>query len=95
MKCYDRGVTATTIAQRDLRNRSGDILRRARAGETFVVTTRGEPMAILCPPATPARPASRVASRPARRSGGWAALPLAVREGSSQEILDELRAERW
>ena len=88
-------TATTTIAQRDLRNRSGDILRRVRAGETFVVTTRGEPMAVLGPPSAPARPASsRMASRPARRRGGWAALPLAVREGSSQDILDELRADR-
>ena len=88
-------TATTTIPQRELRNRSGEILRRVQAGETFLVTTRGEPVAVLSPPAPPSRPASsRIASRPARRIGGWEATPLAVCEGSSQDILDESRAER-
>lgn len=39
----------TTIAQRDLRNRSGEILRRAEAGERFVITIHGRPVAELGP----------------------------------------------
>jgi prevent-host-death family protein len=37
------------IPQRVLRNESGAILRRANAGETFVVTVHGRPMAVLGP----------------------------------------------
>lgn len=38
-----------TIPQRTLRNESGAILRRADAGETFVVTVHGRPVAMLGP----------------------------------------------
>lgn len=38
-----------TIPQRDLRNRSGEILRAAEAGETFVITVDGRPVAVLGP----------------------------------------------
>lgn len=37
------------IPQRTLRNESGAILRRANAGEKFVVTIHGRPMAVLGP----------------------------------------------
>jgi prevent-host-death family protein len=45
--CYTARVT--TIAQRDLRNRSGQILRRAERGALFVVTVDGRPVAQLGP----------------------------------------------
>ncbi len=38
-----------TIAQRELRNRSSEILRAAEAGETFVITVNGRPVATLGP----------------------------------------------
>jgi len=38
-----------TIAQRELRNRSGEILREAEAGERFTVTVGGRPVAELGP----------------------------------------------
>lgn len=38
-----------TIAQRDLRNRSGEILRKAERGTSFVVTIDGRPVAQLGP----------------------------------------------
>jgi antitoxin (DNA-binding transcriptional repressor) of toxin-antitoxin stability system len=34
----------TTISQRELRNSSGDIMRRLDAGETFTVTRAGKPV---------------------------------------------------
>jgi len=40
---------AESISQRDLRNDSGAILRRAEAGESFVVTRNGVPAATLGP----------------------------------------------
>jgi prevent-host-death family protein len=47
------------ITQRQLRNDSGEVLRRVEAGETFTVTRRGVPVADLVPhqqrQATPTR----------------------------------------
>lgn len=39
----------TTITQRELRNNSGDIMRRLDQGETFVVTRNGMPVGELSP----------------------------------------------
>ncbi|MDP9384919.1 MAG: type II toxin-antitoxin system prevent-host-death family antitoxin [Actinomycetota bacterium] len=38
------------IAQRELRNDIGRVLRAAEAGESFTVTVRGRPVARLVPP---------------------------------------------
>jgi prevent-host-death family protein len=38
-----------TIAQRDLRNQSGEILRQAEAGQQFTITVDGRPVAMLGP----------------------------------------------
>lgn len=38
-----------TIPQRELRNRSGEILRAAEAGEEFTITVDGRPVALLGP----------------------------------------------
>lgn len=37
------------ISQREFRNESGRIMRAVRGGETFVVTSNGEPIAELVP----------------------------------------------
>ena len=48
---------AAEINQRQLRNDSGEVMRRVEAGETFVVTRNGVPLARLSPlTATPDRP---------------------------------------
>lgn len=39
----------TTITQRELRNSSGEIMRRLDAGETFIVTRAGQPVGELSP----------------------------------------------
>ena len=39
----------TTITQRELRNSSGDIMRRLDEGETFIVTRAGKPVGELSP----------------------------------------------
>ena len=46
--CYDDGV-AREITQRELRNESGEIMRRLDAGESFVVTRNGVPVGELTP----------------------------------------------
>lgn len=38
-----------TISQRELRNRSGEIMRQLEAGATFVVTRHGVPVGELVP----------------------------------------------
>jgi prevent-host-death family protein len=38
-----------TIAQRELRNHSGEILRQAEGGEQFAITVDGRPVAMLGP----------------------------------------------
>ncbi|MBS9535321.1 type II toxin-antitoxin system prevent-host-death family antitoxin [Mycobacterium sp. M1] len=38
-----------TIPQKDLRNNVADVLRRAEAGEEFVITVAGRPVARLGP----------------------------------------------
>jgi prevent-host-death family protein len=38
-----------TIPQRTLRNQSSEVLRRAEAGERFVITVHGRPVAELGP----------------------------------------------
>jgi prevent-host-death family protein len=38
-----------TIAQRELRNQSGQILREAEEGEQFLITVEGRPVALLLP----------------------------------------------
>jgi prevent-host-death family protein len=40
-----------TIPQKELRNNVGDVLRRAEAGEEFVITVAGRPVAHLGPAA--------------------------------------------
>jgi len=40
-----------TIPQKELRNNVGDVLRRAEAGEQFVITVSGRPVAELGPAA--------------------------------------------
>ena len=46
---------ATTISQRQLRNDSGEIMRRVEQGERFTVTRNGTPIADLIPHATTAK----------------------------------------
>lgn len=46
--CYIRAV-AKTIPQRDLRNDNAKVIDAVAAGETFVVTRNGEPVAELRP----------------------------------------------
>ena len=57
---------ATTIPQRDLRNDVSAVLRRVEAGEEFVVTVSGRPVAEL---------------RPVAKRGSLAAFAAALREG--------------
>lgn len=46
--CYDCAMEST-IGQRELRNDNAEIMRRVQAGERFVVTRSGTPVADLVP----------------------------------------------
>ena len=46
--CYISSV-ASEISQRELRNNSGDIMRRLDEGEAFIVTRNGVPVGELAP----------------------------------------------
>jgi len=46
--CYDSGMTRE-IAQRELRNQSGEIMRKLDEGESFVITRNGLPVGELTP----------------------------------------------
>jgi prevent-host-death family protein len=46
--CYNRAM-AKTIAQRELRNQNAKVIEAVTAGETFIVTRNGEPVAELRP----------------------------------------------
>ena len=48
MGCYRRRM-AQSISQRELRNDSGEIMRRLDQGETFIVTRNGMPVGELAP----------------------------------------------
>lgn len=39
-----------SVSHRELRNSSGEVLRRVAAGESLVVTNNGQPVAVLGPP---------------------------------------------
>jgi prevent-host-death family protein len=48
-----------TIGQRQLRNDNAEIMRRVEAGESFVITRHGRPVADLIPHNAATRPQSR------------------------------------
>ncbi len=79
-----------TLAHRDLRNRSAEVLRRVQAGETFQVTNHGDVVAVLSP--ANRAPGPRV--RAATVRGGFAALPRVRVDVPTAVVLDELRGDR-
>lgn len=83
-------VEIDTLAHRELRNRSAEVLRRVEEGATFQITNHGRVVAVIGP--ADARPDLRV--RRAHARGGFASLPRVRIEGAAQEHLDELRGER-
>ncbi len=78
------------VTHREMRNSSGEILRAVAAGESFVITNNGVPVAELAPIGTQ-RPA-----RPARIKGRFSEIPrISLPTGvTAQQILDELREDR-
>ncbi|WP_297741726.1 type II toxin-antitoxin system Phd/YefM family antitoxin [uncultured Tessaracoccus sp.] len=78
-----------TISQRAVCNDSGEILRETEAGEVFVVTRRGVPVAQLVPYA-----GGRRAIKPARQDAIFDVSELVVSSIPTATVLDDLRGER-
>lgn len=78
-----------TISQREMRNDSGAILREAEAGEAFVVTRRGVPVAQLIPYA-----GGRQAIKPARQDASFDVSELVASSIPTSTVLEDLRGER-
>jgi prevent-host-death family protein len=88
--CYVGSVE--TVSHRELRNRSGEVLRAVEAGESFTITNGGVAVARLVPVSDPTPDLRCV--RPARRRGGFSDLPRVAVDETVQATLDALRDER-
>lgn len=82
---------ATTIPQRELRNDVSAVLRRVEAGEEFVVTVSGRPVAELRPVRD--RPTGSVAAFVAALAARPAPTPAVVAE--LQRLDAEIREMRY
>jgi len=84
-----------TIPQRELRNNVGAVLRRAEAGESFIVTVDGRPVAQLGPLSVSRRPAHPDALRQlvvdAPIDADWADDLTAMRAEDERAAVDPWR----
>jgi prevent-host-death family protein len=86
-----------TVTHREMRNRSGEILRRVEAGETVRVSNNGHPAALIVPVGGDPLDGliARGEARPARTgTGTLAAITRGVSPVSSRELLEDSRG-RW
>jgi prevent-host-death family protein len=81
-----------TVSHRDLRNRSGAVLRAVAAGESFIITNDGTPVARLIPVSEPA--SDLPCSRPRRAHAGFLGLTRYAIDTASASTLDDLRGNR-
>ena len=81
--CYMR-----TISQRELRNDNAEVVRAVEAGESFVITRRGVPVARLVPLDAARRAEPR---RSARRA--WSGRARVTSSQTTADVLAALRAE--
>ncbi len=86
----------TRVGIRELRQRASELLRRVASGETFEVTDRGRPVAILSPPPQKG-PLERMREtgdlEPARFDFSDLPPPIKLRRGQEppSRILERLR----
>jgi len=81
-----------TISHRELRNNSGEVLRAVAAGETFIVTNNGEPVAELGP--VQRQPYSGLTVQRGDRTGSFRDLVPAKGTETTAESIEFLRGER-
>jgi prevent-host-death family protein len=89
-----------TINQRELRNESGEVMRRVQAGESFTVTRRGLPVADLVPHSERHDGATRFV--PARRlvdalsdALDWDSVGFADEQHALDSRLDDTPRDPW
>ena len=80
-----------TISQRELRNDNAEIVRGVEAGESYVVTRHGVPVARLVPITD--QPDLRC-DRPAKRRPRYTSWQRAEAATRTADVLDDLRGER-
>jgi prevent-host-death family protein len=82
-----------SVSQREMRNNSGELLRRVADGESVLITNGGVPAAVMIPAASDSR--TRLIATGRLRAGtglDLSALPPAVRATrSSEDLLAEDR----
>ncbi|MGN6605651.1 MAG: type II toxin-antitoxin system Phd/YefM family antitoxin [Jatrophihabitans sp.] len=86
-----------TVSHREMRNNSGEILRRVEAGESIQVTNNGHVAAVLVPPTADllATLAQRGQLRPARRDLASLRAITRRRAGrTADEMISDTRG-RW
>lgn len=86
-----------TVSHREMRNRSGEILRHVEAGESVRITNRGEPVAMIVPIDRGSVDGliARGEARPPRTSQTTlATIPRVASPASSRELLDDVRGTR-
>jgi len=81
-----------TISQRELRNDNAEVIRAVEAGESFLVTKNGAPVAVVKPAVE--ADAGLPLGRAARRRVDFRDWPRIVSATTSEEILADLRDER-
>ena len=79
-----------TISQRELRNDNAAVMRDVERGETYTVTRRGVPVAILSPIS---EHSDLRCIRPARKRSVYSRADRVAIKTSSAAILDDLRGE--
>ena len=82
-----------SVSQREMRNNSGDLLRRVAEGESVLVTNNGVPAAVLVPPGSGVRERLTASGRLRVGTGlDLGMLPPAVAaEVSTEDLLGEDR----
>lgn len=80
-----------TITQRELRNDNAEVVRGVEAGESYLVTRRGVPIACLVP--VTGGPDLHC-DRPAKTRPRYATQPRIGSDLASAGVLDDLRGER-
>ncbi len=93
--CYD--LCMETVTHREMRNRSGEILRRVEAGESVRVSNNGHLAALIVPVGGDALDGlvARGEARPARTgTDALAAITRVLSPLSSRELVADSRG-RW